>query len=126
MKPKANRRFLFLLGGAVALVALLLTAVWATGAFQSKPLPDLDTLIAMDDEACLKTLEDHGFQIPEAVSTEKERPYVRKTVKACLKAIRDSDHPYSTGISYAETLRLDAEVHRLLGLDFTLPSSLEE
>ena len=51
---------------------------------------------------------------------------MRKTVKACLKAIRDSDHPYSTGISYAETLWLDAEVHRLLGLDFTLPPSLEE
>ena len=126
MKPKANRRFFFLLGGAVVLVALLVTAVWAIGAFRQKPLPDLDTLIAMDDETCLKTLEDHGFQIPEAVRTEKECPYVRKTVKACLKAIRDSDHPYSTGISYAETLRLDAEVHRLLGLDFSLPPSLEE
>lgn len=126
MKPKTNRRFFFLMGGAVALVALLVTAVWAIGAFRQKPLPGLDTLIAMDDETCLKTLEDHGFQIPEAVRTEKKRPYVRKTVKACLKAVRDSDHPYSTGISYAETLRLDAEVHRLLGLDFTLPSSLEE
>ncbi len=116
MKKQTKNRLWLWMGGFLCLVVLVGATVMLMQQNHVGAPPDVDTLLSIDDETCLKTLEDCGLNVPTAL--QEDRAETGRIVKQCLTALRDGSTPYSSQSKVSDIIDLDHDVYRTMGLDF--------
>ena len=121
------------MGKKWALAGVLAVLVLGAGIFllwrcarPQSPVPDLDTLLEMEEEECLAALESHGFVCPPCFECFEEdgRERAAAFTKEVLEYARHEGWG-PTGYGYTELVDFSVELCRFLGIptdyDWLLP-----